>query len=111
MTRVSVPERGVESLFGTHDENLRLLEKRFKVRIRGHGNELTIEGDTIVEADETFTITLGAITPAAGVPGGAGTITPAGSPATGTIVNDDSATLTLAIPAITESNADQTVIL
>jgi hypothetical protein len=35
MTRVSVPERGVESLFGTHDENLRLLEERFKVRIRG----------------------------------------------------------------------------
>ena len=45
MTRVSVPERGVESLFGTHDENLRLLEKRFKVRIRGHGNELSIEGE------------------------------------------------------------------
>ncbi len=31
MTRVSVPEKGVESLFGTHDENLRLLEKAFKV--------------------------------------------------------------------------------
>jgi phosphate starvation-inducible PhoH-like protein len=45
MTRVSVPERGVESLFGTHDENLRLLEERFKVRIRGHGTELTIEGE------------------------------------------------------------------
>jgi phosphate starvation-inducible PhoH-like protein len=45
MTRVSVPERGIESLFGTHDENLRLLEERFKVQIRGHGSELTIEGD------------------------------------------------------------------
>ena len=45
MTRVSVPEKGVESLFGTHDENLRLLEQAFKVRIRGHGSELTIEGD------------------------------------------------------------------
>jgi phosphate starvation-inducible PhoH-like protein len=45
MNRVSVPERGVESLFGTHDENLRLLEERFKVRIRGHGSELTIEGE------------------------------------------------------------------
>ena len=45
MTRVSVPERGAESLFGTHDENLRLLEERFKVRIRGHGSELTIEGE------------------------------------------------------------------
>jgi phosphate starvation-inducible PhoH-like protein len=45
MTRVSVPEKGVESLFGTHDENLRLLEQAFKVRIHGHGSELTIEGD------------------------------------------------------------------
>jgi phosphate starvation-inducible PhoH-like protein len=45
MTRVSVPEKGVESLFGTHDENLRLLEQTFKVRIHGHGSELTIEGD------------------------------------------------------------------
>jgi phosphate starvation-inducible PhoH-like protein len=45
MTRVSVPERGAESLFGTNDENLRLLEERFKVRIRGNGPELTIEGD------------------------------------------------------------------
>jgi len=45
MTRVSLPEKGVESLFGTHDENLRLLEQAFKVRIRGHGSELTIEGD------------------------------------------------------------------
>ena len=45
MTRVSVPEKGVESLFGTHDENLRLLEKAFDVRIHGHGTELTIEGE------------------------------------------------------------------
>jgi phosphate starvation-inducible PhoH-like protein len=45
MTRVAVPEMGVESLFGTHDENLRLLEQAFKVRIRGHGSELSIEGD------------------------------------------------------------------
>jgi phosphate starvation-inducible PhoH-like protein len=45
MTRVSVPDKGVESLYGTHDENLRLLEKAFDVRIRGRGTELTIEGD------------------------------------------------------------------
>ena len=45
MTRVSVPERGAESLFGTNDDNLRLLEERFKVRIRGNGAELTIEGE------------------------------------------------------------------
>ena len=43
--RVSVPERGLETLFGTHDENLRFLEDTFKVRIRSQGNELLIEGD------------------------------------------------------------------
>jgi phosphate starvation-inducible PhoH-like protein len=45
MTRVSVPERGVETLFGTHDENLRFLEETFSVRILSQGNELMIEGD------------------------------------------------------------------
>ena len=45
MTRVSVPERGMETLFGTHDENLRFLEDTFKVRIKSQGNELLIEGD------------------------------------------------------------------
>jgi phosphate starvation-inducible PhoH-like protein len=45
MMRVSVPERGLETLFGTHDENLRFVEDTFKVRIRSQGNELLIEGD------------------------------------------------------------------
>jgi phosphate starvation-inducible protein PhoH and related proteins len=45
MTRVSVPERGLETLFGTHDENLRFLEDTFKVRIKSQGSDLLIEGD------------------------------------------------------------------
>jgi len=45
MTRVSVPERGLETLFGNHDENLRFVEDTFKVRIKSQGNELLIEGD------------------------------------------------------------------
>ena len=45
MTRVSVPERGLETLFGNQDENLRFLEETFKVRIRNHGSDLLIEGD------------------------------------------------------------------
>ena len=45
MTRVSVPERGVETLFGIHDENLRFLESTFKVRIKTQGNDLMVEGD------------------------------------------------------------------
>ena len=45
MIRVSVPERGLETLFGTQDENLRVVEETFKVRIKSQGSELLIEGD------------------------------------------------------------------
>ncbi|MCA9049549.1 MAG: right-handed parallel beta-helix repeat-containing protein [Planctomycetaceae bacterium] len=68
---------------------------------------LTIFGDQIVEDNETFTVTLGTITGASAVQSAA--VTSAGTPATGTINNDDTAVLTLAIPSITESDADQAV--
>jgi phosphate starvation-inducible protein PhoH and related proteins len=42
---IALPERGMEVLFGTHDENLRFLEQQLKVRIRSQGNELFVEGD------------------------------------------------------------------
>ena len=45
MTRITLPERGGEALFGTHDENLRHLEETLKVRIRSQGSELIVEGD------------------------------------------------------------------
>jgi phosphate starvation-inducible PhoH-like protein len=45
MTRVSVPEQGLPTLFGNQDENLRFLEETFKVRIKNQGNDLLIEGD------------------------------------------------------------------
>jgi phosphate starvation-inducible PhoH-like protein len=45
MKRVTVPERGAEVLFGTHDENLRYLENVLKVRIKSHGAELLVEGE------------------------------------------------------------------
>src|SRR5262249_18853233 len=45
MSKVSVPERGVETLFGTNDENLRFLEQAFQVRIKSQGQELLVEGD------------------------------------------------------------------
>ena len=50
MRRVSVPERGASALFGTHDENLRFLEDSFKVRIKGQGAELLVEGEEGGEA-------------------------------------------------------------
>src|SRR5574340_1264750 len=45
MLRVSVPARGLETLVGIHDENLRFLEETFEVRIKTQGHELLIEGD------------------------------------------------------------------
>ena len=44
MRRVPVPEKGAETLFGTQDENLRYLEGALKVRIKGQGSELLVEG-------------------------------------------------------------------
>ena len=46
MKKVSVPERGVETLFGIHDENLRFLEGTLKVRIRNEGQGLLVEGES-----------------------------------------------------------------
>ena len=41
----SGPDEGVESLFGTYDENLKHLEAQFGVRIRTTGHELIVEGE------------------------------------------------------------------
>ena len=46
MRKIAIPEEGVESLFGTYDENLKHLENLFSVRIRTTGNELIVEGDS-----------------------------------------------------------------
>src|SRR6476620_8208891 len=43
--RITVPEDGVETLFGSYDENLKHLESLFGVRIRTQGHELLVEGD------------------------------------------------------------------
>jgi phosphate starvation-inducible protein PhoH and related proteins len=45
MRKIAVPDEGVETLFGTYDENLRHLEAVFNVRIRTDGHELLVEGD------------------------------------------------------------------
>jgi phosphate starvation-inducible PhoH-like protein len=41
-----VPDEGVESLFGSYDENLKHLESQFNVRIRTNGHELVVEGES-----------------------------------------------------------------
>ena len=46
MKRITVPEEGIETLFGSYDENLKHLESLFGVRIRTQGHDLLVDGDT-----------------------------------------------------------------
>jgi phosphate starvation-inducible protein PhoH and related proteins len=45
MRKISVPEEGMETLFGLYDENLRFLESLLNVTIRTQGHDLLVEGD------------------------------------------------------------------
>jgi phosphate starvation-inducible protein PhoH and related proteins len=46
MKRITVAEEGIETLFGSYDENLKHLESLFNVRIRTQGHDLLVEGDS-----------------------------------------------------------------
>src|SRR5437867_3159976 len=46
MKRITVPEEGIETLFGSFDENLKHLESIFNVRIRTQGHDLLVEGES-----------------------------------------------------------------
>jgi phosphate starvation-inducible PhoH-like protein len=43
--RITVPEDGAATLFGSYDENLKHLESLFHVRIRTQGHDLIVDGD------------------------------------------------------------------
>ena len=45
MRRITVPEEGITTLFGSYDENLKHLETLFHVQIRTQGHELLVDGD------------------------------------------------------------------
>ncbi len=45
MKRITVPGEGIETLFGSYDENLKHLESLFNVRIRTQGHDLLVEGE------------------------------------------------------------------
>jgi phosphate starvation-inducible PhoH-like protein len=47
-TKITLPERGLEALFGPHDQNIKYLESLLSVRVGGRGGELMVEGE---EAD------------------------------------------------------------
>ena len=42
--KIPIPVEGIETLFGSFDENLKNFELLFNVEIRTHGNELLVEG-------------------------------------------------------------------
>jgi Ca2+-binding RTX toxin-like protein len=68
---------------------------------------VTIVGDQIVEDNETFTLSLGTVT--TGTPAGSVVVSGTMGSAIGTINNDDTATLSLSAPTITEGDTDTTV--
>jgi phosphate starvation-inducible PhoH-like protein len=43
--RIAVAEEGIETLFGSYDENLKQFESAFGVRIRTQGHELVVDGE------------------------------------------------------------------
>ncbi len=45
MTQLTLAEEGLEAIFGTHDENLRRLEREFGVTVTARGNEVNVSGD------------------------------------------------------------------
>ena len=47
MTKIAIPEEGIETLFGSYDENLKNLESLFNVRIRTNGHDLLVDGEPV----------------------------------------------------------------
>jgi phosphate starvation-inducible PhoH-like protein len=45
MRKIAVPQEGIETLFGTYDENLKDLESQLNVQIRTQGTDLLVDGD------------------------------------------------------------------
>ncbi|HEX8738095.1 MAG TPA: PhoH family protein [Pyrinomonadaceae bacterium] len=44
-TRIELPPRGLETLFGVHDQNIKYLESILDVRVNARGQDLTVDGD------------------------------------------------------------------
>ena len=45
MKHIELPPRGLETLFGVHDQNIKYLESLLDVQINGRGHNLTVDGD------------------------------------------------------------------
>src|ERR671929_2019110 len=45
LRKIELPVRGLETLFGVHDQNIKHLESLLDVRINARGQDLTVDGD------------------------------------------------------------------
>lgn len=45
MKKIELPPRGLETLFGVHDQNIKYLESLLDVRIGARGQEVSVDGD------------------------------------------------------------------
>src|SRR5512145_623057 len=56
MRRISMPDEGIETLFGSFDENLRHLESALNVRLKTSGHDVVIEGgaDEVTAAERVL---------------------------------------------------------
>ena len=44
MAKITLPEEGIETLFGSYDENLKHLESLYGVKVRTQGHDLIVDG-------------------------------------------------------------------
>jgi phosphate starvation-inducible PhoH-like protein len=56
MRRITMPDEGIETLFGSLDENLRSLESALGVRLKTSGHDIVIDGDQedVARAERAF---------------------------------------------------------
>jgi len=45
LKKIEIPPRGLETLFGVHDQNIKYLESLLDVRVNARGQELSVDGD------------------------------------------------------------------
>jgi phosphate starvation-inducible protein PhoH and related proteins len=56
MRRIAMPDKGIETLFGSFDENLRALESALGVRLKTSGHQIVVEGqaDAVAVAEHVL---------------------------------------------------------
>jgi phosphate starvation-inducible PhoH-like protein len=59
--QIELPPKGLETLFGVHDQNIKYLESLLDVQINGRGHSLTVDGDpkdvaTVQQILEDFSV-------------------------------------------------------